>query len=75
MAETDVDVVAEPSTEVIRKDGRNTDIGFAGLLDEYDYESPQRGQILQGVVLKVHDEAVIVDVGLTVAHAIQNRLV
>jgi len=63
MAETSADVETRSSAEV-NDNGRNTDTSFAGLLDEYDYQSPQRGQILEGEVLKVHEDAVLVDVGL-----------
>jgi small subunit ribosomal protein S1 len=64
MVETDADVVTRPSVEVVRDDGRTTDAGFPDLLRKYDYRSPRRGQILQGEVLKVHDDAVLVDVGV-----------
>lgn len=37
---------------------------FAALLDDYDYESPQRGQILDSVVLKSSNREIILDVGL-----------
>jgi len=37
---------------------------FAALLDEYDYDSPFRGQILKGVVLAADDHEVMLDVGL-----------
>jgi len=64
MAETNADVATEPTADVAGENGRNTDTGSADLLDEHDREKPQRGQMLQGKVLEVHDEAVIVDVGL-----------
>lgn len=64
MVETDAGVMTRSSAEVAREDEATTDTSFAGLLNTYDYQSPQRGQILQGVVLKVHDDAVIVDVGM-----------
>ncbi len=37
---------------------------FGELLEEYDYVPPQRGQILDSVVLEASDNAVILDVGL-----------
>ena len=37
---------------------------FADLLDTYDYDSPYRGQILEGVILKVESDEILVDVGL-----------
>jgi small subunit ribosomal protein S1 len=64
MVETDAGVMTRPSAEVTREDETITDTSFAGLLNIYDYQRPQRGQILQGVVLKVYDDAVIVDVGM-----------
>jgi small subunit ribosomal protein S1 len=64
MTETNADVETRPSAEVMEENGKNTETSFAGLLDEYDYQKPKRGQILEGEVLRVHDEAVLVDVGL-----------
>ena len=37
---------------------------FADLIAEYDYQSPQRGQILEGVVLKASEREILLDVGL-----------
>lgn len=37
---------------------------FADLLDAYDYSMPRRGQLLDGVILEVDENEVIVDVGL-----------
>ncbi len=42
-------------------DGMNE---FAALLEEYDYDSPFRGQILDGVVISADDYEVMLDVGL-----------
>ena len=36
---------------------------FAEMLDEYDYTRPQRGQIIQGKILRIEDDAVFMDVG------------
>ena len=36
---------------------------FAEMLDEYDYTRPQRGQILDGKILRIEDDAVFMDVG------------
>lgn len=41
-----------------------TDIDFAALLDDYEYERPKRAQILEGVILDVGENEVLVDVGL-----------
>jgi small subunit ribosomal protein S1 len=37
---------------------------FAALLDEYDYDSPFRGQILSGIVIRSDDHEIMLDVGL-----------
>ena len=34
------------------------------LIEEYDYERPRRGQILRGVILKIEEQGVVIDVGL-----------
>jgi small subunit ribosomal protein S1 len=36
---------------------------FAEMLDDYDYSLPQQGQILQGKILRVEDDAIFMDVG------------
>lgn len=36
---------------------------FAEMLDEYDYTRPQRGQIIQGKILRIEDDAIFMDVG------------
>jgi small subunit ribosomal protein S1 len=36
---------------------------FAEMLDDYDYQLPKRGQIVQGKILRVEDDAVFMDVG------------
>jgi small subunit ribosomal protein S1 len=40
------------------------ELSFAELLDAYDYDMPYRGQILEGVILKVEQDEILVDVGL-----------
>lgn len=42
----------------------NQGADFASLLDEYDFEMPYRGQILEGTILNVSDNEVLLDVGL-----------
>ncbi len=37
---------------------------FALLLESYDFEQPYRGQILEGVIIKVDGDNVLIDVGL-----------
>lgn len=36
---------------------------FAEMLDQYEYTLPQRGQILQGKILRIEDDAVFMNVG------------
>jgi small subunit ribosomal protein S1 len=36
---------------------------FAAMLDNYESFRPQRGQILQGVIIKVEEKAIYIDVG------------
>ncbi len=37
---------------------------FQQLLDDYDYSLPKRGQILEGNILRIDEDAVVVDIGL-----------
>lgn len=37
---------------------------FEALLDEYNYASPYRGQILNGVIIRADDHEIMLDVGL-----------
>lgn len=48
-------------------DNQNTEtenLSFADLLDSYMYESPTRGQILEGIILEAKHDQIILDVGL-----------
>ena len=36
---------------------------FADLLDQYEYVRPKQGQIIQGEVLRIEDDAIFMDVG------------
>lgn len=36
---------------------------FADLLDEYEYDRPRRGQIVQGEVIRVYEDMILVDIG------------
>jgi small subunit ribosomal protein S1 len=40
------------------------ELSFAELLDSYMYDAPQRGQILDGVILEAKRDEIILDVGL-----------
>lgn len=45
--------------------GQDTDnLSFEELLDSYMYESPSRGQILEGIILEAKQDQIILDVGL-----------
>ncbi len=41
----------------------NDDLSFAELLDAYDYDDPERGQILDGIILEKTETDIMVDVG------------
>jgi small subunit ribosomal protein S1 len=50
----------------------NQEDRFAQLLDEYEYQKPQRGQVLEGEILEINADAILLDVGLkrdAVVHA------
>lgn len=36
---------------------------FSELLDEYEYDRPRRGQIVQGEVIRVYEDMILVDIG------------
>lgn len=42
----------------------NEELSFEELLDSYMYEVPQRGQILEGIILEAKHDQIILDVGL-----------
>ncbi|MFO7167637.1 MAG: S1 RNA-binding domain-containing protein [Chloroflexota bacterium] len=39
------------------------DIDWTQLLDEYDYARPQRGEVREGVVMKIEDDSILVSIG------------
>ena len=56
------------TTSITEQNGDNREatdaaVSFEELLDQYDYTLPQRGQILQGEILRVEDDAIFMDVG------------
>lgn len=57
-------MVMEPETIQSGQDGGIKEATFSGLLDQYDYRKPRRGELLEGVILNVDDNEVIVDVGV-----------
>ncbi|MGA9531814.1 MAG: S1 RNA-binding domain-containing protein [Anaerolineales bacterium] len=36
---------------------------FEELLDDYDYENPERGQIISGEIIQVDEDSILVDIG------------
>ena len=36
---------------------------FEEALDDYDYENPQRGQIISGEIIQIDDDSILVDIG------------
>ena len=36
---------------------------FEDLLEQYEYEQPKRGQILEGEILRINDDAIVVGIG------------
>lgn len=46
---------------------------FEALLDQYSYQRPKRGQILEGEIEAIQEDAIILDVGLKRAAIVANR--
>ncbi|NDJ53122.1 MAG: 30S ribosomal protein S1 [Chloroflexi bacterium] len=38
-------------------------LDFGALLDDYDYQAPQRGDLLEGIILAIDETEILVDVG------------
>lgn len=56
------------TTTIEEQNGNNVETNeaaasFAEMLDEYEYTLPQRGQILQGEIIRIEDDAVFMNVG------------
>jgi len=47
-----------------KPEAADDELSFAELLDSYMYDAPQRGQILDGVILEAKRDEIILDVGL-----------
>lgn len=45
------------------ENGEEWDELFEQLLEDYDYEDPRRGQILEGEIIHVDEDSVLVDIG------------
>lgn len=55
----------QPDSETIGEETRTSgNKSFEQLVDEYAYELPKRGQILEGKVIRIDEDAILVDVGL-----------
>ncbi|HWQ13571.1 MAG TPA: S1 RNA-binding domain-containing protein [Roseiflexaceae bacterium] len=39
------------------------DVDWTQLLDDYDYARPQRGEVREGVVMKIEDDSILVSIG------------
>lgn len=42
----------------------NNEKSFGELLDSFDYQRPERGQVLQGEIMVIEQDAILLDVGL-----------
>ncbi|MCK5313524.1 MAG: S1 RNA-binding domain-containing protein, partial [Anaerolineales bacterium] len=36
---------------------------YEEYIDQYEYEQPKRGQILEGEILRINDDAIVVGIG------------
>jgi small subunit ribosomal protein S1 len=45
------------------KDSGIEELDWTQLLDEYDYARPQRGEVREGVVMKIEDDNILVSIG------------
>ncbi len=57
------DITDQNAVDIPKQTG-DEEPDFADLLDNYGYEMPQRGQVLEGEILEVTENEVIVDVGM-----------
>lgn len=51
------------TTQSTESDGQDPK-WFNQFLEDYDYELPKRGQILEGQIIRIDEDAIIVDIGL-----------
>ncbi len=52
------------TTSTMNENEEITPKWFEQALDGYDYERPKRGQFLEGNILRIDDDAILVDIGL-----------
>jgi small subunit ribosomal protein S1 len=46
---------------------------FDDFLEDYEYETPQKGQVLEGKILRIDEDALLVDVGMKRDAIVPNR--
>ncbi len=46
---------------------------FENLLNDYDYHSPEPGEIINGIILNIEEEGILVDIGLKRDALVQSR--
>jgi small subunit ribosomal protein S1 len=46
---------------------------FEQLLSDYDFQAPKRGQLLEGKIIRIDEDAILVDVGLKRDALVQSR--
>ena len=51
----------QPTQIVLDDDASMAD--FEALLESYDYDRPQHGEILKGIILEINDDEIILDIG------------
>jgi small subunit ribosomal protein S1 len=58
-------VTAETLDKLENVEGDSEEWGslFEELLDDYDYENPERGQIISGEIIQVDEDSILVDIG------------
>jgi small subunit ribosomal protein S1 len=56
-----------------REEDDKNPVSFEEILDEYVYQRPKRGQILEGEIVAIDEDAIILDVGLKRAAIVPGR--
>ena len=50
--------------EEIKHDDEDTQESFSQLLNEFDYQRPKRGQVLEGEIMVIEQDGILLDVGM-----------
>jgi ribosomal protein S1 len=58
--------------ELNQEEERNS-VTFEEFIDQYDYQCPKRGQILEGAIEAINEDSIILDVGLKRAAIVPSR--